>query len=152
MQKQNCTRSILFISLLLLCNINIEAKNGQVADRVELLKSKGVHFSPLQLLKAVQPSATTDAFWQKELKAANVLQLERDASHALLEAPAYAFMELPYNGGKLLLELIRTQITTDDFKLSTSSGNDANYIQGVHYRGMVRGIAGSLAAISIYDD
>jgi hypothetical protein len=152
MQNQKFSRSILFIALLGLFNFTSEAKSGQVADRVELLKSKGVRFSPLQLLKAVQPSATTNAIWQKELKAANVLQLDMDASRALLEAPAYAFMELPYNGGKLVLELVQTQITTDDFKVNTSSGQDANYIQGVHYRGMVRGVAGSLAAISIYDD
>ncbi len=152
MQNQKFSRSILFIALLGLFNFTSEAKSGQVADRVELLKSKGVRFSPLQLLKAVQPSATTNAIWQKELKAANVLQLDMDASRALLEAPAYAFMELPYNGGKLVLDLVQTQITTDDFKVNTSSGQDANYIQGVHYRGMVRGIAGSLAAISIYDD
>jgi len=151
MQNQNWTRSTLLITLLLLFNITSEAKSGQVADRVEFLKSKGVRFAPLQLFTAVQPSAATTALWQKELKAANVLQLDLDASRSMLEAPTYAFMELPYIGGKLVLDLVRTQITTDDFKVSTSSGLDAGYIQGVHYRGMVRGIAGSLAAISIYD-
>ncbi len=52
------------------------------------------------------------------------------------------------------VELARIQITTSDFKVSTNSAliKPSKIDEGVHYRGIVKGDAESVVAISIYKD
>lgn len=116
------------------------------------LKEKGVRFQPIQLFTMVPRTAATEKLWAAAVKDGTVLQLDEQALRAIGgNAPMYATLEMPSNNGTIILDLVRTQITTADFKVNTASGTGANYAQGVHYRGMVRGAVGSIAAISIFD-
>lgn len=145
-------RIALFLILQLVFTFQLHARTGQVADRVMDLKEKGVHFQPVQLFTLVPRTAENEKLWAAAIKEGTVLQLDDQATRGIGgNAPSYATLELPTTNGIIILDLVRTQITTDDFKVNTASGAGAAYLPGVHYRGMVRGLAGSIAAISIFD-
>jgi len=59
-------------------------------------------------------------------------------------------------GSVMTLELFRGEVTTDDFKAGTLSGqgtvNYVNYTPGLHYRGIVKGDNSSFASVSIFDN
>lgn len=55
-------------------------------------------------------------------------------------------------GKTIQLDLIKADITTADFKVTTQNSSDANYEQGVYYRGIVNGDFTSIAAVSIFND
>ncbi|MCC6725994.1 MAG: T9SS type A sorting domain-containing protein [Saprospiraceae bacterium] len=63
-------------------------------------------------------------------------------------------IELPTGDKKpIKLELVRTQLLTEDFTLVSSNGQQTlAYQPGVYYRGIVDGDAASFAAISIFED
>ena len=146
-------RTTLILLLQLMVAFQMHARTGQVADRVMALKEKGVQFQPVQLFSAMPKTAETNKLWAAAIKEGTVLQLNDRATRAIIDgnAPMYATLELPSTNGTIILDLVRTQITTEDFKVNTGSGTGAAYAPGVHYRGMVHGVAGSIAAISIFD-
>ena len=146
-------RTLLLIALFV-CVMTGSAfgRSGQVSERVKALKDRGVNFERVAILDAVPPSMASNALWDKALTKALVLEPRITAMVGLVQqAPRYIALELPSDGGLVVLDLIRTEITTDDFKVTTASGAGVEYRAGAHYRGMVRGRPGSVASISIFD-
>ncbi len=70
-------------------------------------------------------------------------------------APASLEMELPSGSAPpIVLELVKSQLLTEDFSLVTSAtnGQPVDYQHGVYYRGIVKGDENSLVAISFFED
>ncbi len=146
-------KPLLIIPILLLAGQSLFGRSGQVAARIEGLRAKGVRFEPVVLLQREAASAATDARWSGDLKKATLLNFVPDIGLALsLRGPGFISVELPGDDGTMILDLERVQVTTDDFKISTASGVGPAGAPGVHYRGMIRGVPGSLAAISVFAD
>ena len=146
-------RSTLLAALLLLFAGASHAKSGQVAEHIELLRSTGVRFEPVSLFDRVPATDASDKRWNGALKQATVLSMRSGAGTTFMARSAeYISLELPTATGSMTLDLERTSITTDDFKLSAASGSAVNYAPGLHYRGMVRGMPGSVVAISVFGD
>ena len=86
----------------------------------------------------------------------SVLRVDAGAFAALrTDAPKAATLALPSaDGGTVELELVRVEVTTPDFKMVTSDsrGEAVPYTPGLHYRGVVKGVRGSLAAVSVFAD
>ena len=61
-------------------------------------------------------------------------------------------MFFPTPEGEVVLDLERTEVTTDDFMVRTASGGAQPAPQGLHYRGSIRGIPRSIAAISVFPE
>lgn len=141
----------ILMTALLVSIVHLTAGTGQVADRIMAAKEKGVRFGTVQAFDVVSPSEATNGRWKDALRSATALRVNVGVLEALLRAPAeHISMDLPGHV-PLVLDLQRATITTDDFVLSMASGTRSGRPEGVHYRGMVRGKAGSWAAISIYN-
>ena len=146
-------RSILLAALLLLFAGASHARSGQVAEHIELLRSTGARFEPVSLFDRLPATDALDKRWNGALKQATVLGMRSGAGTTFMARSAeYISLELPTATGSMTLDLERASITTDDFKLSAASGMAVNYAPGLHYRGMVRGIPGSVVAISVFGD
>lgn len=128
------------------------SRSGQVARAIDAKRAVGVQFPPTALFTTPERTATTDALWSGALRRANVLRLDPLATTALLQARSpFIAMELPGDEGTLTLDLERVEITTDEFNVVVAStGAATNYDAGVHYQGMIRGVPGSIAAISVF--
>lgn len=66
-------------------------------------------------------------------------------------APNAIRLDVPTKDAKFELELIKADIFTDDFKLTTIDGQKADFDLGVHYRGIIKGDNNSLVALSFQD-
>lgn len=144
-------RSLLIAPALLLATFAFP-KGGQLSERVRTLQQQGVRFQTVGLFEALPSTPARDELWQTELTKAQLLALDMGSVQRALSArPLHMAFQVPGPSGTMVLDLVRTEVTTDDFRLTTASGARADRPAGVHYRGMVRGVAGSWAAISLFD-
>ena len=124
-----------------------------VESDVQRARGAGERFVPVRLLHALPADAEREALWSDAVRAATVLRYdERAAGDLLRTRDERITLELPSADGVQLIDLIRAEILAPGFQVSISSGDRAVVEFGAHYRGVVRGVPGSLAAISIYPD
>ena len=125
---------------------------GRVAETIVALREQGVTFPSRVLLQPVQRSAVTESRWSSALADAEAFLLDEQATSAILsDRPTHFAMELPSSAGTITLDLERVDLFTSDFQVTRASSNAAYSMElGVHYRGMVRGVPSSLAAISVF--
>ncbi len=128
--------------------------NGHVAEHMNTLRQAGVDFREIPLFTAVERTATSDALWESAVTQAKVVRLDRAATAMLLGSRnEHISLTLPTEVGTMTFDLERVDITTEDFQVTqASTGQAADVAEGLHYRGMIRGEEGSLAAISIFPD
>ena len=87
-----------------------------------------------------------------EVKEGTVLLLSQPAMKSLLKArPQAISVRLPSKEGDVVLELVQQNIFTDDFVVTTDTGEVYEGAPSLHYGGIVNGDPSSLAAISILD-
>lgn len=119
---------LLFLLLVLVAN-SLHAHSGKVPECVAALKNNGAIFKPVQLFTMFSATMDLEGRWKDTLRAADVLQLDLNtASRSGTDVGICLALEIPSSYGSIVLDLIRTQITSDDFKVNTSSGLDAGYI------------------------
>ncbi|MEZ4756518.1 MAG: fibronectin type III domain-containing protein [Flavobacteriales bacterium] len=143
------------LTTLLFVLINVAfVSAGQVEERVLAAQRTGVRFTPVSLFERLPAGATTDASWRAELKLADVLQFDHARAASLLQQGAPAItLTLPASEGNLHLDLLRTELSREELVVRVAStGEEVRPEAGVHYRGVVRGSAGSIVAVSVYGD
>ncbi len=147
-------KRILPLVFLLLTLLSHAQQPGQVAGSITALKGQGVQFPIRSLFQQVQRSLATDLRWSAAISNAEVLALDQQAiTSVLAQRPSYFALELPSLEGIMVLDLEYVEIFTTDFTVLKASTNSAASIDpGAHYRGMVRGVPGSIAAISIFNN
>lgn len=128
-----------------------QSAQGRVAARIAEARSSAA-FAPVRLFAAAQRTAAHDALWRAALRDCQVLRYDRQAAEALLrQRAARIALELPFPEGPAVVDLERVEITADGFQVRVSSdGAAVEAPPGLHYRGVVRGVEGSLAAVSIF--
>lgn len=126
---------------------------GRVEERLHQLRDRGVRFQPVSLFATVPSTPATHARWKDALAKATVLRMDgARVSTLLVERPVHMALVLPMPEGEMVLDLERTEVTTSDFVVRTASGDVRPAPQGLHYRGAIRGIPRSIAAISVFPD
>lgn len=135
------------------CGVSAQGR-GLVDKHIQELRSKGVRFQPVQLFGTVAPNSASNALWANEVSRADVVRYDREAGQRLIGSGApHITLELPGAGGTVLLDLERTELSTDQLVVrSASTGAPTEIPAAVHYRGAIRGHGGSLAAISVFGD
>ncbi|MBT2619267.1 T9SS type A sorting domain-containing protein [Chryseobacterium sp. ISL-6] len=69
------------------------------------------------------------------------------------DKPEFLEMSFPFEGDKkITIELYKSQIFTDNFKVTTNKGEIVQYIPGVYYRGIIKGDNSSVVAFSFFDN
>lgn len=143
----------LFSILLLGLNANAQARHpGGLSAHNRSLHVQGVRFAPVDLFLPVERSTTTDALWSSALREATVLRPDARVLDGLLRAaPRHIALHLPGPDGGKVLELERVELAPGGVDVIAASGGRVNMPASAHYRGIVRGSEGSLAAISVFD-
>lgn len=123
------------------------------ADLVEKARASGAEFARFQPLALRGPIEGTP--YASAVRAGSVLRVDASAFGGLrASAPKAVTLALPSGGRTVELELVKVDVTTPDFTVLTSGSDGAPvpYTPGLHYRGVVKGVAGSLAAVSVFAD
>lgn len=124
------------------------------SDLVEKARSSGLEFARYQPLVARGGVESTP--YKIAVREGSVLRVDSGAFASLrADAPKAVTLALPAATGRTVeLELVKVEVTTPDFTVVTSDskGEAVPYTPGLHYRGVVKGVAGSLAAVSVFAD
>lgn len=155
--KQTTSMRLLF-TLLVFCAFALaghaQSTHGRVSQRLIETRRSGASFTSVDLFDAVPTAASNTALWSKALRNATILKYDRQAAEALIAAyPERITLSLPGPTGTIELDLQRTRVVANDFIVRRAS--DGQAVQGpaaAHYRGMIRGIPGSLVAISAFPE
>jgi hypothetical protein len=131
---------------------NNEAK--PISRMIENAKRSGRNFPTAEPFNGQTRSVATDTIRRRALKAGTVLQLRQNALAELVDRKASSLtLHLPTFGGTPVeLELVQVDLFAPRFKVVTSSsqGQAVTYQDGVHYWGVMKGVADSFAAISVF--
>lgn len=117
---------------------------------IQHFREQGGRFEPVNLFYPVAlRNATVTGFAPK----AQLLTLDPDYLNSPETVNAEAIsLRLPLNGAVIIVDLLEMPVVTPDFLVKTSgaNGEPVPYSPGRHYRGVVRGDAQSIAAISFF--
>ncbi|MDJ0837916.1 MAG: M12 family metallo-peptidase [Acidobacteriota bacterium] len=91
---------------------------------------------------------------RKPVQTAEWLRVDRQQlAGVLADQPETIRFQLPSSAvGALELDLVRAEVTSAGFFVTTSDGKDVPYKDGVHYRGIVSGRHDTLVALSIFEE
>lgn len=123
---------------------------SELVEKARAAGQEFARFEPLALRSSVERTPYASA-----LRDGSVLRADAAAFAALrAAAPKTVTLALPSASGTVELELVKVDVTTPDFTVLTSDSNGASvpYTPGLHYRGVVKGARGSLAAVSLFAD
>jgi hypothetical protein len=147
MRKINLLLAFLFLT------VTVFAQQA-VKTHVQSLKSSGASFAPANLFEKSDDqsradiSSDLDRYTLLKLDLAAVQNLKRSNQKTIL-------LTLPVEGSaSISLELVQHDIFTPDFELYASSNTEqpVDFDRGIHYRGIVKGMNHSVAAISVFDN
>ncbi len=127
-----------------------------VSLMIDDAKSAGRDFQPVEIFNRETRSVAADAARRRAVKAGSVLQLRGEALADLVNRKVQSLtLRLPtFAGAPVELELVQVNLFAQGFNVFTSDSNSApvTYEHGVHYWGVMKGIEGSFAAISVFKD
>ncbi len=144
-------KAFLLVLSAILLHVGV-VQAGRVSDRLSELQRAKVPFTPVELFASMGSGPEVTALWRQELQRATVLRFDRNRAEALLRSgvPFVAF-SIPVEGGTMILDLERTDIARDPLVVRVAStGLAVETPSAAHYRGVIRGVPGSLAAVSVF--
>ncbi len=152
-------RSVLFFLVSLLSATaawpqqQVEAA-GQVHQKVETLRQAGARFAAATLFTRVEPTPATDALWNTACRTAEVLRFDRAAARRMItESRDQVALSIPSTHGSMVLDLYRADVVTEEFVVrAASTRSPVEMPTSIHYRGAVRGVAGSVVSVSVFQE
>jgi len=145
---------VLSFFVLLACTAHAQlSTTGHVAADILEQASRGAAFTPAHLFHS-STSSTRDALIGAVVEKGEVLDLDEVALAVLIDQyPTNLRLTVPTADGSIDLILQRANIFADGFAvIPASTGTPVDVAPGLHYRGIVAGEPGTLAAISIFPD
>lgn len=141
--------------LVFLC-LNLAMGQKAISTEISNLLAQGKSFQEVSLVKLRTNDVQDRALQLEGLTKGAVLELDHTAIENLLSGNNdFIQLKLPVaERQQLTLNLVRHQIFSEDFALYLSSepGIPADYIPGIHYKGMIEGDPSSVVALSVFND
>lgn len=136
----------LFLSFFLPKNLPAQNTPKPVAQWLEQHRAF-TDFKPVALFQSAQERADL----QSAVENAKVLNMDQDGLGELLQAAPQAlrFAIPTADGEQIELELIQVEILAPGFSVSTNTQDNVPYQAAIHYRGVVRDAANSVACLSV---
>lgn len=132
----------------------MQAQQHKPNELVQHQKSQGSNFQDVNLFGLITAKQKTNIQLPKEVKDYTLFSLDANKLTSMKSnAPKTMNLEIPGQKTSMVLELVKVDITTEDFKMvEMPSGNVVQNKNDIsHYRGVVRGKSNSIAAVSLLD-
>ena len=133
----------LWIVLFSVLSINVLGNEIDKQIKDNFKKSKPVEFSVFK--------EKSNKLNRSSLKDHKLLTLDKVKCDKIIKnRPKNLILNVPSSGtNPFKLELTQVEIFTPDFKVSTSSGKNIEFKEGIFYRGVIRGDTNSIVTVSI---
>jgi hypothetical protein len=145
-------RSIL---LLLILTPIFCAAQQRIANEIQLLEKNGVKFAPVSLV-SLQSEDIGRYPGLNAIQEGAILDLDLSAiSDLKSQGTQFISLTLPAAGRRsMTLDLMEVDVLAPDFKAYTSDDpfHPKPYTGAKHYRGIIHGDAGSIVALSVFND
>lgn len=125
------------------------------AQLVQHHKDLNGRFAPVtNLLVTQQISVNARPDLASEISKGVLLSLNQEKAQLMgREAPRTLTLTLPKDANtNMQVELVQVDIFSPEFRVSTSEGQTLTPELGTHYRGVIKGVPGSLASVSVFED
>ena len=143
------------IFILALFILSTKISTSQITPVAQLIQNKvqkGIKFKDVSILNEVIDVGKA-AEIKKSLNSFTLTKIDREALKILIKNKSSEIsFSFPYNRKKLVVDLVRVNILTDDFTLLTEKGNTIKYNPGLYYQGIIHNDLNSVAAFSFFDD
>jgi Metallo-peptidase family M12/Secretion system C-terminal sorting domain/Fibronectin type III domain len=150
MNLPSVCRSVLGLALLLIAYCLPAQNLSPIAAEVLHQADAGVSFS------VIKPFTIIHARDREAIKIAPNAQFLTLDESVLQNAVQYRLpaiaLHIPYQNEVLTLDLVRSEITTDDFSVLNERESAELYTPGVHYRGILRHDPHSVVSISFFEN
>jgi len=142
-----------FCFLAIISTINLAAQHP-VLDRVLEVRQRGQVFKNYDLFSYNDAIENLPQLRSDVLKGATLKINPNTLNQLCKQRPFALSLKLPLakEGNFLQVDLVRVDLTTPDFKVRTSEGNELSYSPGVHYRGVLHGQENASVALSFFED
>lgn len=122
-----------------------------VAQKVRDIQAANKTFVKYDLFTA-NKSAGKQQLYRTAAEDITVMDLNKSEIQRInTERPEALEMSFPFEGKNITLELVKNELFTQDFKVTTDKG-DVQYTPGVYYQGIVKGDVQSLVAVSFFNN
>ena len=125
------------------------------ADLVQYHKNLGQQFTPVsEVLNVKTTSLRSHPAISAEVTEAVLLDFDQQFATRLNgEAPALISLSLPFEQGvEVEVELVKVDIFSENFSITTSDPVEIDWEMGTYYRGVIKDMEGSIAAVSVFDN
>ena len=134
---------------LLCCHAQGQSQSAKLATSA---KTNNQNFDQIDFF---HPSQQDNPELSRQLSAYGLLELDEEAlASALHQPPEQLVLILPASGRsrQIELELARVEIASSAFSsVLASTGKPVSVAAGLHYRGVIKGVEGSVAALSLFE-
>lgn len=138
--------------LLIVVLFSMQNAYSQTRNRLSVMVQNAQYnetFVPLNLFTVTQYEGAE----QFATGGTALLVDEQKLQQVFQQKNAAITLSIPTASGKLIeLDLVKVNIATTDFKVTTQNLSNTNYEQGVYYRGIIKGDFNSVAAVSVFND
>ncbi len=130
-----------------------QERSAQVSQRIAQLRAGGNRAEPVDLFSTVPRTANSDALWREACTRATVLRYNTAAAAQLLRSrQPFISLSIADGEGPMTLDLERVEILAEGFGVRRASDGLVQAAPAaVHYRGVVRGVPGSLVSVSVFE-
>ena len=136
---------------LILSGLGIAQTLVPIAKEVNDYHSKKSVFQKVSLFSLDESSRQIT--YQQAARDARVLKLDKNKLSAILsERPAAIEFTFPFEDRELVVEMVKVDIYSAEFKVETNKKKITDYKKGVFYRGIIKGDNRSVAAFSFFDN
>jgi hypothetical protein len=143
-------------AFLLFCFCGLVSGQKAVYQEINTLLQQGKNFQEEALVEYVHADVTDRSLHLDGLSQGAILNIDAQAIENLIQGENDLIqLAIPVSDRQdLKLTLVRHNIFAEDFALFTSNepGIPADYLPGIHYKGIIDGDPSSLVALSVFQD
>jgi hypothetical protein len=140
----------LIIIITVLFSFNSSAAVRPVAAEVEKMHNLNVAFRNYELFVNAHPIGES---LQRSLTEGTEAELLPGKLGSLVaQANDAISVSIPFEGSTITVDLVRTNIFTDDFTVLTGNNDPQHYTPGVYYRGIIHGNPNSISSFSFFNN
>ncbi|WP_312766521.1 M12 family metallo-peptidase [Epilithonimonas sp.] len=122
-----------------------------VAKEVNDFHSKKVAFQAVSLFSL--DNSGKQIAYQQAARDARVLRMDKNKlSNILSKRPEAMEFTFPFEDRELVVEMVKVDIYSPDFRVETNKKKVTDYRKGVFYRGIIKGDNKSVVAFSFFDN
>mgnify|MGYP003606723467 CR=1 FL=1 len=122
-----------------------------IAQKIQNLQKSGDNFAKFDLFSQDFSKQKVEKY-SKAAKDISVMRLNKsEIKNIVSQKPENMEITFPFEGETLTVQLVKTNIFAENFKVNTDKG-EVEYSPGVYYQGIVKGDNTSLVAFSFFEN